>query len=124
MIPLRLQISAHSLIKELYTLLNTYSNASDVVSQEKDKDFLDTYRYESTQLVGYNYKAEREFKLEVLDWLNNGKPKLFRSPGEGNYIVRLMNVSLTPNQQLGRMIYDFTCTAYEVQDLQSYLGGN
>ena len=102
--------------KELYTLLNTYSNASDVVSQEKDKDFLDTYRYESTQLVGYNYKAEREFKLEVLDWLNNGKPKLFRSPGEGNYIVRLMNVSLTPEDTLGRMLHNFTATAYEVAD--------
>jgi hypothetical protein len=32
-----------------------------------------------------------------MNWLNNGKPKLFRSPSEGNYIVRLMSVSLTPN---------------------------
>ena len=48
---------------------------------------------------------------------------MYKSPTEGNIVVKLMNVSLTPNQQLGRMIYDFTCTAYEVQDLQSYLGG-
>lgn len=57
---------------------------------------------------------EREFKLEVLDWLNNGQPKLFKSPTEGNYLVRLMNVSLSPNDTLGRMIHSFNSTAYEV----------
>jgi len=35
--------------------------------------------------------------MAALDWLNDGKPKLFRSPAEGNYLVRLMNASLTPN---------------------------
>jgi hypothetical protein len=35
--------------------------------------------------------------MEVLRWLTDGKPKLFRSPGEGNFIVRLMNTSLAPN---------------------------
>ncbi len=59
-------------------------------------------------------RHEREFKLKVLDWLNNGKPKLFRSPTEGNYIVRLLNVSLTPNEQLGRMLHTFQATAYEI----------
>ena len=58
--------------------------------------------------------AERIFKLEVLQWLNNGKPKLFRSPGEGNYLVRLMNVSLSPNDGLSRMLHTFSCTAYEI----------
>jgi hypothetical protein len=37
-----------------------------------------------------NIKLEREFKNAVLDWLNDGIPKLFKSPYEGNYIVRLM----------------------------------
>jgi hypothetical protein len=36
--------------------------------------------------------------MAVLDWLNNGKPKLFRSPAEGNYVLRLMNISMSPNQ--------------------------
>jgi hypothetical protein len=35
--------------------------------------------------------------MAVLNWLTDGQPKLFRSPGEGNFIVRLMNISLTPN---------------------------
>lgn len=61
-------------------------------------------------------ELERTFKLEVLDWLNNGKPKLFRSAPEGNYIVRLMNVSLSPNDTTGRMIHSFSCTGYECAD--------
>lgn len=48
-------------------------------------------------LTAGNFKKERDFKLEVLEWLTNGKPKLFRSASEGSYIVRLMNTSLTPN---------------------------
>lgn len=69
-----------------------------------------------TDLVLDNIYSERQFKLKVLDWLNNGKPKLFKSPTEGNYIVRLVNVSLSPNDQLGRMIHTFNCTAYEIAD--------
>ena len=69
-----------------------------------------------TNLTSENIMSERYFKLKVLDWLTDGKPKLFRSPTEGNYIVRLLNVSLTPKTELGRMIHEFTCTAYEIAD--------
>lgn len=69
-----------------------------------------------TQLTGENFRREREFKMAVLDWLNDGKPKLFRSPGEGNYIVRLMNSSLSPNDTLGRMLHTFSTTAYEIAE--------
>ena len=79
--------------------------------------YSDIYRgtvYNKNDLTGKNINSERYFKLLVLDWLSNGKPKLFRSPTEGNYVVRLMNVSLTPKDNLGRMLHDFTCTAYEI----------
>lgn len=69
-----------------------------------------------TQLTKENFYKERRFKLEVLNWLNNGEPKLFRSPAEGNYIVRLMNVSLSPNETLGRMLHTFNATAYEMAE--------
>ena len=59
---------------------------------------------------------ERNFKLKVLEWLNDGKPKLFKSPYEGNYIVRLMNVSLSPVKELGRMLHSFTSQAYEIAE--------
>jgi hypothetical protein len=67
-------------------------------------------------LNGDNYRKEREFKLAVLEWLNNGKPKLFRSAAEGNFIVRLMNTSLTPNDTLGRMLHTFNTSASEIMD--------
>lgn len=70
----------------------------------------------STQLTSENFAAERKFKLKVLDWLNDGAPKLFRSPAEGNYVVRLMNVSLSPTDTLGRMIHSFSATGYEVSE--------
>lgn len=71
----------------------------------------------STNLTSENFAEERKYKLELLDWLNNGHIKLFRSPAEGNYYVRLMNVSLSPNTTLGRMLHTFTATAYEVADI-------
>lgn len=67
-----------------------------------------------TDEISPNIYSEREFKLDVLDWLTNGQPKLFKSPNEGNYLVRLMNTSLTPQDQLGRMLHNFSCTAYEI----------
>ena len=76
---------------------------------DQDYDF-------NTNLTPNNYDRERNFKLEVLKWLNNGKPKLYRSAPEGNYIVRLMNINLTPNDTLGRMLHSFSGTAYEVAE--------
>ena len=69
-----------------------------------------------TDLSSENIYNERHFKMDVLEWLNNGKPKIFRSPTEGNFIVRTMNSSLQPNDTLGRMLHSFSCTAYEIAD--------
>lgn len=76
-------------------------------------------------LTADNYRRERQFKMIALTWLTNGKPKLFRSPAEGNFIVRLMNTSLSPNDTLGRMLHTFSTTAYEIaecnfENLQHY----
>lgn len=69
-----------------------------------------------TNLSALNMKRERDFKLAVLDWLNDGKPKLFRSAAEGNYLVRLMSVSLAPNDTLGRMLHTVSAQATEIMD--------
>ena len=74
-------------------------------------------RVQTLDSVGYNMRAERRFKMKLLEWLNNGKIKLFRSPAEGNYLVRLMNSSLTPEDKLGRMLHTFSSTAYEVEEM-------
>lgn len=70
----------------------------------------------TTDIIDSNVLVERLFKLKVLDWLNNGKPKLFKSPQEGNYIVRLMNVQLQPIDTVSRMIHNFSCQATEITD--------
>ena len=70
-----------------------------------------------TDLTGQNIQYERDFKLKVLNWLTNGQPKLLRTPTEGNYIVRLTGVSLSPEATLGRMLHSFNCTAYEIDEV-------
>lgn len=62
------------------------------------------------------FYLERVYKRAVEDWLNNGEPKLLRTAAEGSFIVRLTNVSLSPMQQLGRLLHTFSATAYEIAD--------
>lgn len=73
----------------------------------------------TTDITDENVMVERLFKLQVLDWLNDGKPKLFKSPQEGNYIVRLMNVSMSPIDTVSRMLHNFNCQATEIADFTS-----
>lgn len=75
------------------------------------------YNSPTTSSVGYNFQAERTFKLRVMNWLNNGSVKLFRSPSEGNYLIRLMNITLTPEDRVNRLVHSFSATAYEMGDL-------
>lgn len=83
---------------------------------EDAEGFFGTHELNTTNLTADNFTAERKFKLAVLEWLTNGKPKLFRSPAEGNYAVRLMNTSLSPNDTLGRLLHTFSSTGYECMD--------
>lgn len=91
---------------------------SGLISYYMDSDglFLPAQEENTTELTSDNISRERSFKMAVYGWLTNGNTKLFRSPGEGNYIVRLMNVSMTPNDTVGRMLHTFSGTAYEVAD--------
>ena len=74
----------------------------------------------------YDYLQERDFRNEVLKFLQDGKPKLFKSTTEGNIIVRLMDVNCTPNQSLSRMIYSFTSNGLEIAEanMDNYLKYN
>lgn len=59
---------------------------------------------------------EKLFKDKVIEFLYNEQPKLFRSATEGNFIVKVMDASFTPNATLGRRIVSFTATAYEIAE--------
>ena len=68
----------------------------------------------TTDLTNDNFYVEKIFRDKVEEFLNNGKYKLFKSATEGNIVITLTNVALTPNKALGRMIYEFSATAYEI----------
>ncbi len=97
-------------------LLSMLSDNEQSFIKWKDDSLDDLYDSKYFGPTADNYRRERQFKLTALDWLTNGKPKLFRSAAEGNYIIRLMNVSLSPNDTVGRMLHTFNATAYEVAD--------
>lgn len=59
---------------------------------------------------------ERAFRKEVSDFLHSGKTMLFRSATEGNFLIRLTDISLSPNTTLGRRLWSFSGTAIEVAD--------
>ncbi len=63
-----------------------------------------------------NYIYERFFREKIMDFLYADNIKLFRSNTEGNVLIRLMDVNFTPNDSLGRMLYTFTATAYEMDE--------
>lgn len=98
--------------EDLNILLPQYSEREGTPSHQ------DTYKRVATlNSVGYNMQAERRFKMKLLEWLGDGQVKLFRSPAEGSFLVRLMNVSLTPEDRVGRLIHSFQASAFEVAEL-------
>lgn len=62
---------------------------------------------------------ERKFRDKVMEWLSDGKPKLFRSETEGNMIVQITNVSFSPYKKSGRMVYTMSCTATEIAEFNT-----
>lgn len=67
-------------------------------------------------LTNENIYNERLYRSRIESFLTNGKAKLFKSPVEGNMVIYLMQVSLSPKNELGRMLYSFTSTAYEIAE--------
>ena len=85
--------------------------------KDKYTEYNDYYRNVGFNNIDqYDYFWEKAFRDKVLEWLHDGTPKLFKSPTEGNVIVRLMDINCTPNQSLGRMIYSFSATAHEIAE--------
>ena len=74
-----------------------------------------TIRDQVNEVVNqYDYTYEREFRRIVQDFLYDNKVKLFKSLQEGNILVKLLNISLTPKNNLGRLLYSFAAQAIEI----------
>lgn len=93
-----------------YNLLNASKN--DLYKDAKG--LYDAYN-DINNINGFNdYIYEKDFREKVIDFLCKNNVKLFRSLAEGNILVKLTNISLSPVQSLGRQIYSFSCTASEI----------
>lgn len=88
-------------------------NIGGLISYRDNEAFFDDFKIGN--LVDYDAERvkEAQFREAVLDFLYDSKPKIFKSATEGCMIIKLTNVSLTPNKQLGRTIYSFTAQATE-----------
>lgn len=82
----------------------------------------DVFTYQINSLENINnltddyYFVERKYREIIIDFLNDGEYKLYKSPTEGNILVILTDVSLTPKEELGRLVYSFSATAVEVDE--------
>lgn len=69
---------------------------------------------------------EKMFRDKVLNFFYNDNFKLFKSPTEGNIIIKIMDINLTPNQSLNRVIYELSANAYESEEanMENYIKNN
>lgn len=100
-------------------LITQFCDESDLFTSKdviygSSKKLYNDYNYNNGISAHEDYVYEKFFRDKVTDFLYDGKIKLFRSPTEGNMLVRLMDISLSPNQQLGRLVYSFSATVYEI----------
>lgn len=105
--------------KELYDDYTNYNQTEDKNYHTVYESFQKKQGYYTRQ---YDYTYERQFREKVEQFLYNSKPKLYKSMQEGNVLIKLMEVSLTPKNELGRLIYTFSATAYEIDQatIQNY----
>lgn len=88
---------------------NIKINESDTVKSKRDE-----YNWYH-DINAYNDSVyEKDFRQKVIEFLYNNDVKLYKSTTQGNMLVKLMNISFTPNNTLSRHIYDFTCTVQEI----------
>lgn len=103
------QFPIDSLISENSSLYDDFSKC--LISQMKDSSNkqLGYYKYREETL-----ESERFFREKVKDFLTDGKPKLLRTPSEGNLLIKLTEVTFTPNTSLNNKISTFSATAIEI----------
>ena len=101
-------ISYHSDEEELFCSKNSLCMGNQITADIEGQLNLDDI----------NIVLEREFRNQVEEFLTNGDYKYFKSPTEGTKLIALTGVSLSPEEALGRMIYSFNSTAYEVNKNQ------
>ena len=119
--PITGTITAYMDNADLFTskeqLFDNYANYNQTENKNYYEDvYMKFHKLEGYYSRQYDYTYERQFREKVEQFLYNNKPKLYKSMQEGNVLIKLMEVSLTPKNELGRLIYTFSATAYEIDE--------
>lgn len=69
---------------------------------------------------------QRAWRNKILDWLTDGKLKILKSEAQGNILVEVSDVKVTPIKSLGGLICDFECNMTQMgivdeKTLQKYM---
>ena len=108
------QFTVSGLISTQEDPTEKFKNYKETLGSNLNNYFI--YKKQNSITEYYDYLWEREFREEVISWLNDGEPKLYRSQTEGNLCVMVTDISLTPNKVLSRRIWDFSATIYEIAE--------
>lgn len=118
------EISGNGMFNSLMvkpTAVSTKESPHIFTSREQlyKEDILELYDdyNDENRIDKYNdTQYERDFRDLIIDFLYKHNVKLFRSATEGNILVKLTDISFSPKNELGRRIYDFSCTCNEIDD--------
>lgn len=108
------QFPINGLISSLNDDDEIFINKSMLLKGVSNKNLYEQYNTRKGIKNFNDFYYERIYRETVLDFLQNGKPKLFRALTEGNILVRLMDISLTPFNVGNRLMYNFSATAIEI----------
>lgn len=89
---------------------------SGMITGVMDIENFSSYGLDLYSNYNSNFDQERRFRDWFESWINDGLPKVLKTPTEGLRIVRVHNTSFTPIRQTGRIIYSFNCTITELAD--------
>lgn len=110
--------SLSSIISALTDKENTFTSKDEIYQYGKElyQDYNEKLRIHDK----YDYIYEREFRDKVMDFLYENSIKLFKSPTEGNVLIKIMNINFTPQEQIGRLIYTLNAEAVEIDQCNLY----
>lgn len=107
-------LKGESLFLSEEDLSNSYGNM--VVEKNEVSIYEADYKEKYNITFQNNFIFEKALRDKVIDFLYDNSAKLFKTLTEGNILVKLTNISFTPNKTTGRMIYDFSATATEIAE--------
>lgn len=110
------QFSISGMISFLENMENNFISKEELYGNAEIAALYESYNQDN-RINEYNdFILEREFRNKVEEYLSNNSVKLIKTLPEGNIIVKLTDINLMPEETLGRYIYSFSATAYEIDD--------